>query len=185
MAASYIDIHKPTIDRCRTGDRQAQYELYSLYAKAMYNVAVRIVNHTGDAEDILQDSFLEAFTRIGDFRHESSFGAWIKKIVVNRSINYLRKKKLVLFDEVAEKTDTDHREYFDDEYQQWEVQRVHKAIRSLPDGYRIILSLYLLEGYDHEEIAQVLRITVSTSKSQYSRARACVRAQLKEKKHAG
>ena len=109
MAASYIDIHKPLIDRCRTGDRQAQYELYSLYARAMYNVSIRIVNHTSEAEDILQESFLEAFTRISEFRSESSFGAWIKKIVVNRSVNCLKKKKLVLFDEVADKTDTDHR----------------------------------------------------------------------------
>jgi len=185
LATNYIDIHKPLIDRCRTGDNRAQYELYSLYAKAMYNVCIRIVNHTSEAEDILQDSFLEAFTRIGEFRSESSFGAWLKTIVVNRSINYLKKKKLLLFDNITDEKDTRHEEYSDYEDTEWEVQRVYKAMHNLPDGYRIVLSLYLLEGYDHAEIAQILGITESTSKSQYSRAKECIRTLLKKKDHAG
>lgn len=184
MPGNYIDIHKQLVDRCRTNDRQAQYELYSLYAKAMYNVCIRIVNHTSEAEDILQEAFLEAFTRLDEFRSESSFGAWIKKIVVNKSINYLKKRKLVLVDELANEKEIVREEYFDDEHQQWEVQRVLSTIRTLPDGYRVILTLYLIEGYDHEEIARILNITESTSKSQYSRAKEHVRTQLKKKNHA-
>lgn len=153
------------------GERNAQYELYQAYAKAMYNVCLRIVANSTDAEDILQESFLDAFSKLNTFRHESSFGAWLKKIVVNRSVSHLRKKKLVLVEAVPENEDTAYDQTYIDEHSQWEVKRVYNAINKLPDGYRIVLSLYLLEGYDHAEIGEILNVTESTSKSQYSRAK--------------
>ena len=180
MAASYIDINKVLVDRCRQGDHKAQYELSQLYAKQMYNVCVRIVNNGADAEDILQESFVEAFKSINEFRGDSSFGAWLKKIVVNRSINSLQKRKLLLFEHIP---GSDSLVYEDtisssDEIQ-YEVAKVLNALMQLPAGYRLVLSLYLLEGYDHAEIAQILNITESTSKSQYNRAKAKLREQLK------
>ena len=137
---------------------------------------MRIVNHVGEAEDILQDSFIEAFGSIHTFRSDSTFGAWLKRIVVNRSINSLKKRRLTLVEELEEPA-AEPAEVNDDDIQ-WEVQRVKNAIQNLPDGYRLVLSLYLLEGYDHAEIAQILNITESTSKSQYNRAKAKVRELL-------
>ena len=93
MEAVYIDKHLDLVNQCRQGSRTAQFELYKLYVKAMYNVALRIVNHIAEAEDVLQESFLDAFTRIENFRGETTFGLWLKQIVINKSINQLRKRR--------------------------------------------------------------------------------------------
>ena len=114
METVYIDKHADLVDECRNGNRKAQFELYKLYANAMYNVALRIVNDDAEAEDVLQEAFLDAFNRIAAFRHETTFGLWLKQIVINRSINYLRKRKLELVSldeiEVADEIETDFEE---------------------------------------------------------------------------
>jgi len=167
---SYQDVNSDVIERCRKGDNRAQYELYKLYAKAMFNVSMRITNDYAEAEDVLQEAFISAFKNLHTFKSEASFGSWLKKIVVNAAINAIRKRRSELVpleervvgevpDEVAE-DDTE-----------WQVEKVRRAIQKLPDGYRVVLSLYLLEGYDHAEIAEIMEITESTSKSQYSRAK--------------
>lgn len=186
MAVQYIDINKALVDRCRSGDRKAQYELYHLYAKQMYNVCIRIVNSQADAEDILQESFIEAFKCIHEFRGDSSFGAWLRRIVVNRSINNLKKRRLTLFEQIPETVNLLYEDSSanDDEIQ-YEVKKVYAALLELPPGYRLVLSLYLLEGYDHAEIAQILNITESTSKSQYNRAKAKLKEQLKARNYEG
>ena len=171
------------MERCRHGDARAQREVYHLYAKAMYNVCMRMVNHAADAEDILQESFLEAFRYIDEFRGESAFGAWLKMIVVNRAINHLKKRRLTLFEHLPDTEEAPMPDPHLAEEADYEVKKVHAAMRELPTGYRVVLSLYLLEGYDHGEIAQILNITESTSKSQYNRAKTKLRALLKEKHH--
>jgi RNA polymerase sigma factor (sigma-70 family) len=184
LAAKVTDIHQALIDGCRNGDRKAQYELYHLYAKQMYNVSMRIVNHVGEAEDILQESFVEAFRRIREFRGEATFGGWLKRIVVNRSINSLRKKKLDLFE------DTARFEHLADEEGEMHASnlaatKLMQLVGDLPDGYRLVLTLHLFEGYKHSEIASMLNISESTSKSQYNRAKARIREQLKKTEYAG
>jgi RNA polymerase sigma factor (sigma-70 family) len=166
----YIDKHLPLVEACRRGERKAQYEIYRLYSKSMYNVAVRIVNHCGEAEDVLQDAFLDAFQKIQDFRQTSTFGAWLKQIVVNRALNQLRNRKVQLVD-IEEITDIEEEDSYDEDGINYDVQRVHHAIQQLPDGFRTVLCLYLLEGYDHEEIAEVMGIAESTSRTQYIRAK--------------
>jgi RNA polymerase sigma factor (sigma-70 family) len=136
----------------------------------MYNVAVRIVNHDAEAQDVLQDAFLDAFQKIDDFRQSSTFGAWLKQIVVNRALNQLRNRKVQLVD-IEEITDIEEEESYDEDSINYDVQRVHHAIQQLPDGFRTVLCLYLLEGYDHEEIAEVMGIAESTSRTQYIRAK--------------
>ncbi|WP_439881369.1 RNA polymerase sigma factor [Pontibacter sp. MBLB2868] len=169
-AVSYQDVNSHVIDRCKEGDNRAQYELYKLYSKAMFNVSMRITNDYAEAEDVLQEAFISAFRNLHAFKSEASFGSWLKKIVVNAAINAIRKRRseLVPMDEqvVAEVAD----EQFEDD-SEWKVDNVRRAIQKLPDGYRVVLSLYLLEGFDHAEIGEVLGITESTSKSQYSRAK--------------
>jgi len=171
-----INIHAQLIEKCKKGNSQAQFSLYNLYNKAMYNLAFRILNNREDAEDILQEAFIDCFRNIGSFRFESTFGAWLKRIIVNRCINYLRKKKLdlTLCDSLPPVVCEEEAE----EEVKYETIRILKGIEMLPDGYRIILTLYLLEGYDHSEISQILNISESTSKSQYSRAKEKLRGIL-------
>ena len=173
VEAAFKNLHQDLIDGCKTGDQKAQFQIYKLYYKAMYNTSLRIVNDTMEAEDIMQESFLSAFEKIDTYSGTVSFGAWLKKIVINRSLDSLSRRKAIFediethigikdtsSDEMARKEDIDIR-----------VEEVKQAIEKLPDGYRIILSLYLLEGYDHDEIAEILSITSSTSRSQLSRAK--------------
>jgi RNA polymerase sigma factor (sigma-70 family) len=162
-----INKNAPLIEECRKGNSKAQFSLYNQYSKAMYNLAYRILNNREDAEDILQETFVDCFRKIDSFRSESTFGAWLKKILVNKCINHMKKKKIdltlcetlpaLIYEEEAEVT--------------YDTGKIFKGIEMLPDGYRIILTLYLLEGYDHSEISQILGISESTSKSQYSRAK--------------
>lgn len=136
----------------------------------MFNVSMRIVNHTGEAEDILQESFIDAFDRLKEFRNESNVGAWLKRIVVNNSINWLRRRRIswVEIEEEAEMAEEEERDW--DEII-LRVEAVREGINQLPDGYRVVLSLYLLEGYDHQEIGRILHINEASSRSQYLRAR--------------
>jgi len=165
----YIDKHISLVNECRQGNQKAQFELYKLYIRAMYNVALRIVNDEAEAEDVLQESFLDAFTRIENFREETTFGLWLKQIVINRSINYLRKRKaeFVPIDDV----DVAEEESQDPESLELKINEIREAVAELPDGYRVVLTLYLFEGYDHEEIAHILKISENTSRSQYMRAK--------------
>lgn len=157
--------------RCREGDRQAYHQLYKLYSRAMYNVGYRIVNDSDEAKDVLQDSFISAFNSLDSYRGDASFGAWLKRIVVNKAINLVRKRRFERIPDaegfdVGEELSRDELEGFP-----FTVEKVKQAMAQLPEGYRVVLSLYLLEGYDHAEIAGILGITESTSKSQFNRSK--------------
>ncbi len=172
LEATFIDKHFNLVVECKQGSKKACYELYRLYAKAMLNVAFRIVGDSAEAEDVLQEAFLDAFNKIKDFRQDTTFGLWIKQIVVNRSINLLRKRRLELVDLEGEQIQNiAEQEFEDDEEVRYKVEIVKEAIKQLPEGYRLVITLYLLEGYDHEEIGQVLKITENTSRTQFMRAK--------------
>ncbi len=168
MDTRFKNIHQEIIDRCREGDSKAQFQLYKLYYKAMYNVSLRIINDSMEAEDVMQEAFLSAFEKIETYKGEVSFGAWLKRIVINRSLDHLKKRK-VQFEEVNEKT-TQISDY-DFETKEIDIQKIKKAIQNLPDGYRVVLSLFLIEGYDHEEISSILGISNSSSRTQLLRAK--------------
>jgi RNA polymerase sigma factor (sigma-70 family) len=171
-----LNIHAPLIEECRNGSSRAQSMLYKQYSKAMFNLAYRMTNNREDAEDILQEAFIDCFRNIDSFRFESTFGAWLKTILINKSINHLKKKKvdLILQENLPEKIEEQ-----EEENNTYDTAKIFRGIESLPDGYRVILTLFLLEGYDHTEIAQILGISESTSKSQYSRAKDKLRKILK------
>ena len=166
---SYQDIHRDIIELSKAGNSQAQFQLYQLYAKAMYNICYRIMNSREEAEDMLQESFTEAFMKIDTFRFESAFGAWLKRITVNKCINALKKRKAEMVYTDAMPVSVYEEEDFDP--RGLTVEQVQHALEEMPEGYRLVFSLFLLEGYDHGEIAQILGISESTSKSQYARAR--------------
>ncbi len=138
----------------------------------MLNVAFRIVGNIAEAEDVLQEAFLDAFGKVKEFRQDTTFGLWLKQIVVNRSINLLRKRRLELVDMESEQLENiADAETEDEEEIQYQAAMVKEAIKELPEGYRLVISLYLLEGYDHEEIGQILNISENTSRTQFLRAK--------------
>lgn len=192
---NYEEPNAELIERVRLGSQKAQYQLYEKYVRAMYHVCVRIVGKGHEAEEVLQDAFVRAFMRIEEYRGDAAFGAWLKRIVINTSINFLQKKKvnLVSLDEMLVEPVIEEDEDSENDFAEMniqtgisekvtkhnsEVSRVKEAINKLSDGYRIVLSLYLFEGYDHEEIGEILGISSSTSKSQYSRAKKRLRTML-------
>lgn len=165
----YSSTHRSIVEDCKRGNRKAQFELYSLYSKAMYNVCLRLLKNEIDAEDLLQNSFIDVFTKLNSFRYQSSVGAWIKRIVINNCINFLKRKR-IFFEEWDDKM-VNIQDEGPNAVSGLNVEVVKKALYQLPEGYRMVFSLYMLEGYDHKEIAQILNVSEATSKSQYSRAK--------------
>lgn len=140
-----------------------------------------MVKNDMDAEDLLQNSFVDIFTKLDSFRFQSSVGAWIKRIVVNNCINFLKKRRL----EIRELNDqiTEHPEQEEEDYvPKYSIDSINQALFQLPDGYRVVFTLYLLEGYDHKEIAEILEISEATSKSQFSRAKKKLREIIRSEK---
>ena len=179
----YEEIHKTIIEACKKGDERQKYKLYQLYSKAMFNVCWRMMNNREEAEDMLQEAFSQAFLKLDSFRYESGFGAWLKRITVNTCINAKNKRKVELtFMEEMHRFDHPEQTESNEEEIQLTVAGVTKAMEKLPEGGRIIFSLYLLEGYDHGEISQILNISESTSKSQFMRAKRRIVEILKEQK---
>lgn len=181
MGALTEHIHIDIIEKCLHGDREAYYDLYKRYSRSMYNVAYRIVHDEDEAHDVLQEGFISAFKNLKHYRGDATFGAWLKRIVVNKAINSVKKKRMDRFPEdgqieVSEEEVTEDQENFP-----FTVDMVRSAIDRLPDGYRMVLSLYLLEGYDHGEIGEILGISESTSKSQFNRSKKKLREILENR----
>ncbi|TAL63497.1 MAG: sigma-70 family RNA polymerase sigma factor [Bacteroidetes bacterium] len=170
----FQNIHQDLIEKCISGDQKAQFQIYKLYYKAMYNISLRIVNNPMEAEDIMQESFLSAFEKINTFSGTVSFGAWLKKIVVNRSIDAIRRDRKVIFEDIDSLPEIEPYCYEDEPGKEETTQRIQEVmavINRLPEECRIVFSLFLLEGYDHDEIGEILSISPTTSRSQFSRAR--------------
>ena len=145
----------------------------------MFNVCHRMLGNEVEAEDVLQESFIDVFRRLDSFRAESSLGAWIKRIVINHCLNVFKKRR-IKFEVISESAgNIPAEENEDHEEVVFEVRKVKEGIMKLPDGYRQVLTLYLIEGYDHAEIADILGIQETGSKSQFSRAKAKLRDILK------
>lgn len=166
------------VERCKKGDVRAFRELYEAYSAAMYNICLRMTNNVNDAEDTLQEAFIQVYKSISKLEQTASISAWIKRIVVNHCLNTLRKKK-VYFEEVEE-VEVMAEEGIDEAQFTWTVAAVKSAIHGLPQGYRTVLNLYLFEEYSHREIAEMLGITESTAKTQYMRAKEKVRQIVKQ-----
>ncbi|UCG28574.1 MAG: RNA polymerase sigma factor [Bacteroidales bacterium] len=169
----YQNIHQDIINRCISGDQKAQFQLYKLYYRAMYNTSLRIVNDTMEAEDIMQESFLSAFDKMDTYEGKVSFGAWLKRIVINNSLDSLKRKKVDFesIDEYPVDLTEERNDQLETDKYNFNIEEIREALPLLPEKYRVVFSLYLLEGYDHEEIAGILGISSSTSRSQLVRAK--------------
>jgi RNA polymerase sigma factor (sigma-70 family) len=170
-------IHQNLVKKAEQNDRPAQSQMYEFYFKAIFNSCHRIVTDSFVAEDIMHDSFIEAFKNIKQHNESATFGAWLKKIAINRSINHLKKEKLIankLKDYTASEEVESKKEI------KLSVQEIKMALTQLAPNYRSVFSLYLIEGYDHDEIGEIMNINASTSRSQLSRAKKQVRMLLEQ-----
>lgn len=173
LVATVKDIDFKLIESCKNNERFAQERIYELYAKALFNTCCRIVDNEADAEDLMQESFIEAFRKIDTYRGEGEFAGWLKRIAINNSINFLRKRKrLVSLDEgYVEIPDNQPEDESISENIFCRIEEIRDALSRLNHHYKIILSLHLLEGYDHEEIASILGTTYGNVRTRYSRAK--------------
>lgn len=167
------------IEKCRKNDRAAQKLLYNRYAPIMLGICMRYVYERSEAEDILQEGFLKIFTKIGEFEGRGSFEGWMKRIFVNTAITHYHKNakhnKYHYDINEVHVPKSEKPAYGESEYTREELLKI---IHSLPEGYKIVFNLYALEGYKHKEIAEMLKIDINTSKSQYSRAKKLIRKKL-------
>ncbi len=161
---------------CRKGKAKAQKELYDLYASAMLGICLRYVKNKAEAEDVLQDGFVKVFKSIGSYSGDGSLSGWIYRIMVNTALNYLRSKKKIQFVEYNGNIQDSGEDVYAEPV--FSRQQFMDAIQSLPDGYRTVFNLYVLEGYKHREIAEILDVSVNTSKTQLAKAREMLRKKL-------
>lgn len=180
MTLTAITFSDPLLERCHRGDKRAQLQIYNKYYKAMYNTALRIVKHSAEAEDIMQESFLKAFTRLESFQENSTFGAWLKRIVVNESINAFQKKeKLQEFSYKNELTNSpDDGFVLDEEEVNPKVKRLLNEMNNLKENYRLALTLHLIEGYDYEEICEIMKLSYANCRTTISRAKESLRKKM-------
>jgi RNA polymerase sigma factor (sigma-70 family) len=160
------------IEKCKQNNRKAQLQLYAQYCDGMYVVANRFVRNSMEAEDIVQEAFIKAFSKLHQYKAEVTFGAWLKRIVINKSIDLLKSKKQHLQD-----LEEVHLKVVDETDDEWlvedhiTIEDVKQAIEQLPEKYELVVMLYLIEGYDHQEISEILNITEIASRTQLSRGK--------------
>lgn len=172
------------IKACKRGNQVALIQLYDMYCQAMFTIACRYLNNEEDAKDAMQEGFLKAFASLEKYKPTYSFGSWLKRIIINQCIDQLKKTKLEFIsvnDTALNKTIEEDNWNIDQE-----INRKHviKAIEELPKKYNIVTTLYLIEGYDHEEISKILDIPVKTSRTQLHRGKLLLKQQLKNINYA-
>ena len=171
-----------TVEQCKRNDRKAQLELYNQYCQGMYCVAMRFLRNPDDAEDVVQESFIKAFQKMDQYKGEVTFGAWLKRIVVNKSIDFLKSKKINTVE-----LNEGYMHVVEDE--DWSVEdkvtveEVIHAITGLPDKYRYVVQLFLVEGYDHSEISEILDISYSTCRTRLLRGKGQLKELLKSNRY--
>ncbi len=167
---------------CKTGNQSAQFEIYNRYYKAMYNASLRIVKNNFEAEDIMQDSFLMAFTKLESLKDAKIFGPWLKRIVINNSIYHYKKtikNNEVPIDNILYKIENETQGISSDyEFTSLKAQQVLNSMKTLKDNYRIALTLNLIEGYDYEEISEIMNISNANCRTTISRAKESLRQKL-------
>jgi len=159
------------IELCKKGDRRAHMQIYDKYSRAMYNVAYRFMNDTDVAQDMMQDGFIKAFSKLDSYSGEVIFGGWLKRIIVNTCLDEIRKKKdIISFDDarfLEPIIDVEESIYESEEL----FEKVKESIDSLPEKYKVVVNLFLIEGYDYEEISSILDVKSTTARSLVSRAK--------------
>lgn len=159
------------IESCRQGNRSAQLSLYKMHAQRLYVACLRIVGNPEEAEEAMQDSFLKIFTRIGQYQEGQCFEAWMHRIAVHTAIDYVRRRTQEWVEFTENMAEPEEEDEPDEEEIQYTVRQIRNGVSQLPPGYRVVLSLYLFEGYDMEEIASILKIQPPSVRTQYLRGK--------------
>lgn len=176
-----MDSERALISRCLDKDPKAQEQLYRRFAPRMYGVCLRYARSKMEAEDILQEGFIKVFNHLKDYRHEGVFEGWIRRTIVNTAINYYKQKSKE-WNEISLEKATETHSFDETAIDKLSAQELLDHIQQLPEGYRIIFNLYVIEGYTHQEIGKILNISENTSKSQLSRARATLQHKITQRK---
>lgn len=172
------------IEKCKRNDRKAQLQLYNKYCEGMYHVAFRFLKNAFEAEEAMHEGFINAFSKLHQFTGEVTFGAWLKRIVINKSLDMIKAKKAILIplnEEVITKVD--------DRDEGWQVEdgvtaaTIKQTITNLPDKYGYPLTLFLIEGYDHQEISEILEITEVASRTLVHRGKKKLQELLKQQSY--
>ncbi|UKM65635.2 sigma-70 family RNA polymerase sigma factor [Flavobacteriaceae bacterium GSB9] len=166
------------IENCKIESTQAQSELYKLYSNKLFAVCLKYSRNYAEAEDNLQDAFLTIFEKIEQYKHKGSFEGWMKRITVNTVLQRYRNEKV--FDIINEDKIEDTEVEVDED--SVSIDYLLKIIQELPDRYRLVFNLYVLDGYSHKDIANMLEISVGTSKSNLARARQILKQTIEDSK---
>jgi len=173
------------IELCRQGDRRAHMHIYDKYSRAMYNVAYRMMSDQDAAQDMMQDGFIKAFSKLDSYSGEVIFGGWLKRIIVNTCLDEIRKKKDMLsFDDARFLEPVLE---IEDNFSEKElvVEEIKNCINNLPEKYAVVINLFLIEGYDYDEISSILEIRNSTARSLVSRAKVKIRNMIRSSEQLG
>ncbi|WP_438426311.1 RNA polymerase sigma factor [Aquimarina macrocephali] len=162
------------IKRCKKKNAQAQEQLYRLYSSKLFSICLKYSNDASSAEDTLQDAFITIFDKIGQYKNQGSFEGWIKRITINTALQKYRKQKV--FDIINEEQIEEVEVEVDEE--EISLDYLLEIIQQLPDRYRLVFNLYVLDGYSHKEVAEMLQISIGTSKSNLARARNILKEKL-------
>lgn len=168
------------IEACKKGNQVAQMQVYDKYAQAMFTIACRYLNDEEEAKDVMQEGFLKAFINIENYKPEATFGVWLKRIIINQCLDRLKKRKLEFSDAEVETLKIIEDSNWDIDSTISKVE-ILEAIELLKEKHKIVIKLYLIEGYDHLEISEILNIPVKTSRTHLSRGKATLRELLKTK----
>lgn len=182
LSLSSVNIEE-LIALCKQKSQMAEFEIYHRYSKAMYNIAFRIVKDEHFAEDVMQEGFLKAFTKLNDYRQEVAFGAWLKRIIINQSIDFCKKNAafhLEELDRVIYKVEEENTIQTEIEFQNLKVSQILDTVQNLKDNYRMVLTLFYIEGYDQEEISEILNISYANCRTTLSRAKESLRKALQD-----
>lgn len=172
------------VNLCKEQDRKAQMTLYNNYCDAMFNVSFRIVQDIYVAEDMMQEAFIKAFEQLGKLKEPKTFGSWLKRIVINNSLNYIQKNKnhneSLPLDDVLYKVESGSNEDSDIDLASIKATEIVETIQELKDNYRLLLNLHYVEGYDYEEIVEITGLTYANCRTTISRAKESLKSKLKQ-----
>ncbi|NNK82890.1 MAG: RNA polymerase sigma factor [Flavobacteriaceae bacterium] len=169
---------KQLIQKCQKNDTKAQSELYKLYSSKLFAICLKYSRNHAEAQDNLHDAFMSIFNKIHQFKHRGSFEGWLKRIVINTALQRYRKKGVleIVNEELIEDVNVVI------ENDEVNIDFLLKCIQELPDRYRLVFNLYVLDGYSHKEVAEMLKITTGTTKSNLARARMILRDKIEKYK---
>lgn len=166
--------------KCLQKDTLAQKQLFDFYSKKMMGVCLRYAKDSEEAQDILQMGFIKVFEKLELYKHQGSLEGWIRRVIVNTALDNIRKNKKLMNNVDIDKVDYQLHNYDENVLDSLSARDLLRIIQEMPPGFRTVFNMFAIEGYSHKEIAEELNISVSTSKSQFSRARAYMKKKLIE-----